>query len=83
MLRILKEVRRYLRLQAGICYPLRFHSTVFRRSALLAQFNKIKAQYHDYILLFQVGDFYEIYGKDAGTFKSRSIKRLLHNIFLH
>ena len=43
-------------------------STYFRRSALLAQFNKLKKQYQQHILLFQVGDFYEIYGKDAGIY---------------
>lgn len=29
------------------------------------QFEEIKRQYPSYILLFQVGDFYEIYGDDA------------------
>jgi DNA mismatch repair protein MutS len=32
---------------------------------LLTQFDEVKAQYKDYLLLFQVGDFYELYGKDA------------------
>ena len=40
-------------------------STLARRSKLMAQFDSIKKQYKDYILLFQVGDFYEIYDKDA------------------
>lgn len=31
----------------------------------MKQFESIKKQYKDYILLFQVGDFYEIYGEDA------------------
>ena len=31
----------------------------------MTQFDKIKEQYEDYILLFQVGDFYEIFDKDA------------------
>ena len=43
----------------------RFASTVARRSSLLTQFDEVKAQYKDYLLLFQVGDFYELYGKDA------------------
>ena len=40
-------------------------STLFRRSRLMIQYEKIKEQYKDYILLFQVGDFYELYGEDA------------------
>lgn len=31
----------------------------------MAQFDQIKGQYPNYILLFQVGDFYELYGDDA------------------
>lgn len=34
----------------------------------MMQYEKIKEQYKDYILLFQVGDFYEIYGEDASKF---------------
>ena len=41
------------------------YSSLARRSNLMAQFNRIKEQYRDYILLFQVGDFYEMYGEDA------------------
>ena len=41
------------------------YSTLARRSKLMTQFDKIKEQYEDYILLFQVGDFYEIFDKDA------------------
>ena len=41
------------------------YSTLARRSMLMTQFEEIKKQYQDYILLFQVGDFYEIYGDDA------------------
>ena len=40
-------------------------STLYRRTRLMMQYEKIKEQYKDYILLFQVGDFYEIYGEDA------------------
>ena len=36
-----------------------------RRSNLMAQFEQIKSQHPNYILLFQVGDFYELYGDDA------------------
>ena len=38
---------------------------VSRRSLLMLQFEKIKKQYAEYALLFQVGDFYELYGDDA------------------
>ena len=31
----------------------------------MMQYEKVKQQYKDYILLFQVGDFYELYGEDA------------------
>ena len=31
----------------------------------MSQFRAVKDQYKDYVLLFQVGDFYELYGKDA------------------
>lgn len=43
-------------------------STLYRRTRLMMQYEKIKEQYKDYILLFQVGDFYEIYGEDASKF---------------
>ena len=43
----------------------RSYSTLYRRTLLMKQFESIKKQYKDYILLFQVGDFYEIYGEDA------------------
>ena len=43
-------------------------STLYRRTRLMMQYEKIKEQYKDYILLFQVGDFYEIYGEDASEF---------------
>ncbi|XP_048588429.1 DNA mismatch repair protein MutS isoform X2 [Nematostella vectensis] len=32
---------------------------------LLCQYNEIKKRYPEFVVLFQVGDFYEIYGKDA------------------
>ena len=41
------------------------YSTLVRRSRLMSQYDKLKEQYKDYILLFQVGDFYELYGEDA------------------
>lgn len=45
------------------------YSSLARRSMLMLQFDRIKKQYQDYILLFQVGDFYEIYGDDASKCK--------------
>ena len=44
---------------------VRRNSTLVRRSRLMSQYDKLKQQYEDYILLFQVGDFYELYGEDA------------------
>ena len=32
------------------------------------QFEKIKKQYKDFVLLFQVGEFYELYGDDASMY---------------
>lgn len=46
--------------------PIRSYASHFKRSQLLSQLRKIKAQYQNYILLFQVGDFYEVYDEDAG-----------------
>ena len=60
--------------QAWKCRPLPFcsgrsfrHPVLHRRSHLMAQFEQIKKQYAGYVLLFQVGDFYELYGEDAST----------------
>lgn len=36
-----------------------------KETPLMAQYNSIKAKYHDAILLFRVGDFYETFGQDA------------------
>ena len=47
-------------------------ASLFRRSRLMAQYEKIKLQYKDYILLFQVGDFYELYGEDASKLSQGS-----------
>ena len=35
----------------------------------MSQYDKVKSQFPDHVLLFQVGDFYEIMGSDAGLFK--------------
>ena len=60
--------------QTWKCRPLPFcsgrsfhHPVLHRRSHLMAQFEQIKKQYAGYVLLFQVGDFYELYGEDAST----------------
>ena len=45
------------------------YSSLARRSLLMNQFDKVKAQFADYIVLFQVGDFYELYGEDASKHK--------------
>ena len=44
-------------------------NTFYVRSSVTSQYESIKKQYPDYILLFQVGDFYEIFGKDAGLLR--------------
>ena len=41
------------------------YSTLHKRSLLMKQFDSVKSQYPNYILLYQVGDFYELYGEDA------------------
>ena len=46
----------------------------------MKQYFDIKAEHPDAILLFRVGDFYEMYGEDAvtgdGRFPSPSIRQL-------
>jgi DNA mismatch repair protein MutS len=37
---------------------------------LMKQYVSIKAQYHDCVLLFRLGDFYEMFGEDAETASS-------------
>ena len=36
-----------------------------KETPLMAQYNAIKSQHPDAILLFRVGDFYETFGEDA------------------
>ena len=50
----------------------RAHSTLARRTSLMAQFQRVKTQFPEHLLLFQVGDFYELYGEDAGEGAYRS-----------
>jgi DNA mismatch repair protein MutS len=42
----------------------------------MAQFQRVKKQFPDHLLLFQVGDFYELYGEDASTAASKTSLRL-------
>ena len=35
------------------------------RTPFMEQYLQIKAQYQDYILLFRLGDFYEMFNEDA------------------
>ncbi len=51
----------------GAFTAVRHYASLARRSSLMAQFDHIKEQYKNYILLFQVGDFYEIYSEDASN----------------
>ena len=48
------------------------YSTLARRTSLMAQFHRVKAQFPDHLLLFQVGDFYELYGEDASESSTSS-----------
>lgn len=41
--------------------------SISAETPLMQQYNRIKAQYPDAILLFRVGDFYETFGSDAIT----------------
>ena len=64
------NAKRYLRGRRIVCNLVDFGraastGTIVRRSAIWTQFSEIKAQYKDYLLLFQVGDFYELYAQDA------------------
>ena len=43
---------------------------------LFGQFRAIKEKYKDYLLLFQVGEFYEFYGDDAVTVSNRTSLRM-------
>ena len=38
-----------------------------KETPLMAQYNRVKAQHPDALLLFRVGDFYETFGQDAIT----------------
>lgn len=46
------------------------------KQSLLKQFQTIKSQYEDYILLFQVGDFYELYDSDANAVADKTSLRI-------
>lgn len=51
-------------------------SSLARRSSLMSQFHAVKKQYQEYILLFQVGDFYELYDKDAELVTEKTTLRV-------
>lgn len=62
-------------------YKIRLYSQIGRSSSkqkqsLLNQFQAIKRQYEDYILLFQVGDFYELYDADASAVADKTSLRI-------
>ena len=40
----------------------------------MSQYDKIKTQFPDHVVLFQIGDFYEIMGSDAGQYSKCSSK---------
>lgn len=45
---------------------VRCYCTPQRLSMLMAQYECVKEQYPKHLLLYQVGDFYEMYYNDAG-----------------
>lgn len=47
-----------------------------KKHSLHKQFKAIKSQYEDYILLFQVGDFYELYDADASAVADKTSLRI-------
>ena len=47
-----------------------------QKQSLYRQFQQIKNQYKDFILLFQVGDFYEIYDEDASAVADKTSLRI-------
>ena len=47
-----------------------------QKQSLYKQFQRIKDQYKDFILLFQVGDFYEIYDGDASAVADKTSLRI-------
>ena len=55
------------------------YSTLARRTSLMTQFQRVKEQYPNHLLLFQVGDFYELYGDDASEYPSHTHLSLTHS----
>ena len=47
-----------------------------QKQSLYKQFQAIKSQHKGYILLFQVGDFYELYDEDASAVADRTSLRV-------
>ena len=50
--------------------------TTKQKQSLYKQYQCIKSQYEDYILLFQVGDFYELYDADASAVADKTSLRI-------
>ena len=50
--------------------------TTKQKQSLYKQYQLIKNQYEDYILLFQVGDFYELYDADASAVADKTSLRM-------
>jgi len=47
-----------------------------KKKSLYRQFQAIKSQHEGYILLFQVGDFYELYDSDASAVADKTSLRI-------
>ena len=54
-----------LRSLQALALTRRVYSTLARRTSLMAQYQRVKSQFPAHLLLFQVGDFYELYSEDA------------------
>ena len=51
-----------------------------QKQSLYKQFQAIKSQHEDYILLFQVGDFYELYDTDASAVADKTSLRITRHV---
>ena len=49
----------------------------------MSQYDNIKTQFPDHMVLFQIGDFYEIMGSDAGQYSKCSSKFYNSEVKLH
>ena len=64
------------RCKPRVCCQTTRASSSKQKQSLLKQFQAIKSQYEDYILLFQVGDFYEVYDSDASAVADKTSLRI-------